>query len=113
MKLCGHADTLAEASNLIDELHKRGEKRNQRRCGRNDRDHFYANYMELQSKLLEQITFNATSKIEEHMLNVMNESTHEENLLHSLQTNKKQFKIAVTFLTGYNGTFKVTSKNIS
>ena len=28
-----------------------------------------------------------------------------------LQTNNKQFKIAITFLTGYNGIFNVTHKN--
>ena len=40
----------------------------------------------------------------------MDKSTHEEHLSQALQTNK-QFKIAVTFLTGYNGIFNVTSKN--
>ena len=42
------------------------------------------------------------------MLIVMDESTHEEHLSQPLQTNKKQFKIAVTFLTAYNSDFKVT-----
>ena len=41
----------------------------------------------------------------------MNESTHEEHLFQPLQTNKKQFKIAVTFLTAYNGIFSVTNEN--
>ena len=67
--------------------------------------------MELPSKLLEQIAFNTRPKIEEHMLIVMNESIHEEHLSQSLQTNNKQFKIAVTFLTGYNGIFNVTNSN--
>ena len=67
--------------------------------------------MELPSKLLEQIAFNTTPKIEEHMLILMNKSTHEEHLYHPLQTSNKQFKIAVTFLTGYNGIFNITSKN--
>ena len=67
--------------------------------------------MELPSKLLEQIAFNTRPKIEEHMLIVMDKSTHEEHLSHPLQTNNKQFKIAVTFLTRYNGIFNVTSKN--
>ena len=31
--------------------------------------------------------------------------------LKPLQTNNKQFKVAVTFLTGYNGTFNVTNSN--
>ena len=66
--------------------------------------------MELPSKLLEQIAFNTRPKIEEHMLIVMDKSTHEEHLSHPLQTNNNQFKLAVTFLTGYNGIFKITKK---
>ena len=65
----------------------------------------------LPSKLLEQIAFNTRSKIEEHILVVMNKSTHEEYLFQPLQTNNKQFKIGVTFLSGYNGIFNVTNKN--
>ena len=67
--------------------------------------------MELPSKLLEQIVFNTRPKIEEHLLIVMDKSTHEEHLFQPLQTNNKQFKIAVTFLTAYNGIFNVTSDN--
>ena len=67
--------------------------------------------MELPSKLLEQIAYNTKPKIEEHMLIVMHKSTHEEYLYQPLQTNNKQFKIAVTFLTGYNGIFNVTNSN--
>ena len=67
--------------------------------------------MELPSKLLETIAFNTRPKIEEHMLIVMDKSIHEENLSHPLQTNNKQFKIAITFLTTYNGIFKITSKS--
>ena len=67
--------------------------------------------MELPSKLLEQIAFNTRPKIEEHMLIVMDKSTHEEHLSQPLQTNNKQFQIAVTFLTGYNGIFNVTNSN--
>ena len=67
--------------------------------------------MELPSKLLEQLAFKTRPKIEEHMLIVMDKSTHEEHLFQSLQTTKKQFKIAVTFLTGYNGIFNVTNTN--
>ena len=67
--------------------------------------------MELPSKLLEQIAYNTRAKIEEHMLIVMDKSTHEEHLFQPLQTNNKQFKIAVTFLTGYNGIFNVTNRN--
>ena len=67
--------------------------------------------MELSSKLLERIAFNTRPKIEEHMLIIMDKSTHEEHLSQPLQTNNKQFKIAVTFLTGYNGIFNVTNSN--
>ena len=65
--------------------------------------------MELSSKILEQIAFKTRPKIEEHMLIVMDKSTHEKHLSQPLQTNNKQFKIA--FLTGYNGIFNVTDKN--
>ena len=67
--------------------------------------------MELPSKLLEQMAWNTRQKIEEHMLNVMDKSTYEEHLSQPLQTNIEQFKIAVTFLTGYNGIFNVTNEN--
>ena len=67
--------------------------------------------MELPSKLLEQIPFNTRPKSEEHLLIIMNESNHEEHLFQPLQTNNKQFKIAVTFLTAYNGIFNVTNEN--
>ena len=67
--------------------------------------------MELPSKLLEQIAFNTRPKLEEHMLIVMKKSTHEEHLSQPLQTNNKQFRNAVTFLTGYNGIFDVTNEN--
>ena len=65
--------------------------------------------MELKSKLLEQIAFNTRPEMKEHMLIVMDKSTHEEHLAQPLQTNNKQFKIAVTFLTRHNGIFNVTN----
>ena len=64
--------------------------------------------MEFPSKLLEQIAFNTRPKKEEHMLVVMDKSTHGEYLSQPLQTINKQFIIAVTFLTDYNGIFNVT-----
>ena len=67
--------------------------------------------MELTSKILEQRAINARPKMEEHLFIVMNKSTHEEHLAQTLQTNNKQFKITVTFSTGYNGIFIITSKN--
>ena len=47
--------------------------------------------MELPSKLLEQMVFNTRAKIEEHMLNVMDKSSHEEHLSQALQTMNRQF----------------------
>ena len=67
--------------------------------------------MELPSKLLEQTAFNTRSKIQANILVVMDKSMHEEHLSQPLHTNNKQFKIAVTFLTGYNGIFNVTNLN--
>ena len=67
--------------------------------------------MKLPSKILQQIVFNTRSRIEEHMLLVMDKSTHEEHLSQPLQIFKKQYKIAVTFLNCYNGIFNVTDKN--
>ena len=49
--------------------------------------------MELPNKFLEEISFNTRPKREEHMLIIMDKSTHEEHLFQPLQTNKKQFKL--------------------
>ena len=67
--------------------------------------------MELPSKLLEKIVYNTRSRIEEHILTVMDKSTHVEHLSQPLQTNNKQYKLAVTLLTAYNGIFNITEKN--
>ena len=67
--------------------------------------------MEFLSKLLEQIAYNTRPKIEEHMLIVMDKTAHEEHLSQPLQTNIKQFKIALTFLSAYNGILNVTKSN--
>ena len=45
--------------------------------------------MEIPRKLLEQIAYNTRSRIKEHMLVVMDKSTHEEHLFQPLQTDKK------------------------
>ena len=66
--------------------------------------------MELPSKLLEQISFNTRPKIEKHMMILMDKSTNEESLSQPLQTNK-QFKIAYTFLAGYNGIINIINKS--
>ena len=54
--------------------------------------------MKLPSKLLEQIAFNTKSKIEEHMLIVMDYSTQEQHFFQPLETNKKLFGIAIKVL---------------
>ena len=64
--------------------------------------------MELPNKILQEIAFNTRPKIGKHMLIVMNKSTHEEHSSQPLQTNNKQFKLAITFLTVYNGIFNIT-----
>ena len=66
--------------------------------------------MDEQSKLLNQIAFNTRPKIEEYMSFVTDKPTHEENLAQPLQTRNREFKIAITFLTAYNGIFNVTKK---
>ena len=53
--------------------------------------------MEVPTKYLEQIAFNTGSGIEEHILIVMDESTHEEHLSQPLQTNNKQFRKNIHF----------------
>ena len=64
--------------------------------------------MELRRKLLEQTVFKTRPEREEHMLIVMMyKSTYAENFSQPLQTETKQLTIAITFLTGYNSTFRV------
>ena len=67
--------------------------------------------MEITSKLLEAIAFNTRPKIQEHMLIIMDKSTHEEHLSQPLQTKNKQNKIAVTFLSAYKIIFNITNSN--
>ena len=45
------------------------------------------------------------------MLIVFDKSTHEEHLYQPRQTNNSEFKLAVTFLSAYNGIFNVTNTN--
>ena len=45
------------------------------------------------------------------MLVVIDKSNHEEHLSQTVQTKKKQFINAVTFLTGYKGIFDVKDKS--
>ena len=111
MKLSGYNNILTEASNLIDELYKREELQNEEEY-RNALDKFHTQKVELPIIILEQLAFNARPKIEEHMLIVLNKSTHEDHLSQPLQTNNKLFEIAVPFSTGYTGTFNATNSNI-
>ena len=66
--------------------------------------------MELPSKLLEQLVFNTSNKIEGLRLIVMDKSRHEETISQALQTNNKHFKAVVTFLTDYNVIFMLQIK---
>ena len=63
LKLSGHTDTLTEASNLINELYKRGDIQNKQQF-QNALNKFFSLQMELPSKILEQIAFNTRPKIE-------------------------------------------------
>ena len=110
MKLSGPTVTLTEASNLIDELYKKGEIQTEQHY-RNAPNKFHIIWMELPCRILKQIAFNTRSKIEEHMLIVMEKSTHKQLLCQSPQTNNKQFKLAITFLKCYSGIFNVTISN--
>ena len=100
---------MTKASALIDHLYKIGEIQNEQQY-RNALDNFSTQKRELPSNLLEQIAYKTRPRIEEHMMIVMDKSTHEEHLSRPLQTNNKHFKIAVTFLTGYNEIFNVTNE---
>ena len=84
-KLSGHTDTRTEASNLRDEFYKKGEIQNEPQY-RNALNIFRTKEMELPSKRLEDIGFNTRSKTEEHMLIVMDRSTHQEQLSLPLKT---------------------------
>ena len=68
--------------------------------------------MELPSKNLEQIAIITRHKTQWHLLMFMNKSIHEEHLSQPLLTNKKQFEIAVTFMSGNFGIINVTNKDI-
>ena len=67
--------------------------------------------MELQKNLLGQKAFNTKPKFQEFVLIVMDKHIHQKHLAQPIQTKNKQFKIAVTFLTGYNGIINFTISN--
>ena len=58
-----------------------------------------------------QIVFSTRRKTEEHLLIVMDKSTHEELLSQPVQNNNKQFKVAFIFLLGYKVISDVTISN--
>ena len=72
---------------------------------------FHTTEMDLPSETLKSIVLNTRAKCEQHMLIVMDKSTHEKNLSPALQTKNKQVIIAVTAPTGYNGIFNVRNTN--
>ena len=57
------------------------------------------------------LAFKTRPKIEGHKIFAMGKYTQEENLSQPLQTNREHFKIAVIFLTGFNGIFIVLTQN--
>ena len=61
--------------------------------------------------MLGQVALNIRSRFEEQILVVIDKSTHEEHLSQPSETNNKQFEIAVTFLTGYNGNLNIRKSN--
>ena len=65
--------------------------------------------MELPSKILEQIAFNTRPKVEEHMLIVMDKSTHEEHLAQPLQTNNIYIKNSCHVFNWLQRFFNVTN----
>ena len=67
--------------------------------------------MELPGKIFEVIAYNTRPKLEEHMFIVMGKSTQEDHISQPLQTNIKQFKLVVTFQSGYNGKLNARNKS--
>ena len=106
--MSGHTDNLTAASNLIDEIYRKGEWQTKQQF-RNALDAFHTQYMDDPSKLLERLAFNTRLKIQEDIIVVMDKPIHGKHLSQPLQTNNKQFKIAVTLLIVYIS--NVTDKN--
>ena len=109
-KLFDHTDTLTEASNVTDNFYKRFETQNKQQY-QNVLDKFRTKWMELPSKLLEHNACKTRPKEEEHLLIAMDTLSIEKHKFHTLQPNQKQIKTAVTFWTGFNGIFDLTSTN--
>ena len=84
---------------MIDDFYNKREIQNEQPY-RNALDKFSNQKMKLPSKILEQIGFKTKPIFEEPILIVMDESTHEKHLSQPIQTNHKQFRTAVKYLTG-------------
>ena len=74
-------------------------------------DKLHTQQMELPCKQLQEIANNTRPIIKGNMLSVMHASAHEEHLSQLLERNNNQFKVAITFLTGYRGIFNVENSN--
>ena len=75
----------------MDEFYKRGEIQNEQQY-RTDHEKFHTQIMEPPGKILEQTAIYTRPTSEEHMLDVMDNSTHEEHLSQLLQTKNNQYK---------------------
>ena len=84
IKLSGHTNTLAETSNLKDEYHEKGETKKEQQYWV-ALDKFYTKRMQLSRKFMQLVPLITRAKIEEHMLIIMDKSTHEESLSQPLQ----------------------------
>ena len=67
--------------------------------------------MKFLSELLEQMAFHMRLKIKNYILLLMDKSTQDEHLVQPLQTDIKQYKIAVTFLSDYKRFFHCYKHN--
>ena len=67
--------------------------------------------MELLNKILVLTAIITEPEIEEDMLVFVDKSTRKEHLSQPLQTKHIQYEIAITFSTGYNGKFNITSSS--
>ena len=86
IKPSGHTNTLADTSNLKDEFHEKVETKNEQQHWI-ALDKFYTKRMQLSRKFLQLIPLIIRAKTEEHMLFLMEKSTHEESLSQPIQAN--------------------------
>ena len=101
--LSGQTKFLSAASNFRDEIYNRGEIQNKQQY-RTALDKFHNQQKELPSILLEQKAINTRPKTEEHKLNAMHKSTHEEHLSHLYKLkriNSKKLLLSSPVITEY------------